>query len=147
MSPENVTRLKALLIQQEKIKLFPYVDTTGNITIGAGRNLTARGISQEEAVWLLEDDMDNFMAQLPIALPWCAELDDERFSGLVSIAFNMGMHGLLECVQLLDFLKAGKWRQAHDDCLGLLAAKQAPDRYAQIAQIFLNGELPDGYSA
>lgn len=138
MSPENILKLKALLIQQEGMKLFPYMDTTGNITIGAGRNLTARGISNAEALGLLDDDMAYFIEHLPNALPWCLKLGDARFSGLVSIAFNNGMARLMDFHQMLDALETGQWQKAHDECLSSI---QAPTRYNQIAAIFLTGQL------
>ena len=135
------TKLKALLIQQEDLKLFPYTDTTGNITIGVGRNLSARGVSQPEALGMLDDDILWFTSKIVESLPWASQLSDNRFCGVISIAFNIGLHGLLECNTLLNYLEAGHWQSAHDDCLGLLAAKQAPARYTQIANIFLTDQI------
>ena len=137
----DTAKLKSLLIEQEGLKLLPYKDEAGNITIGVGRNLTARGISQLEALGMLEDDILWFTSKILQNLSWASQLSQERFFGLVSIAFNIGLHGLLECVDLLGYLRAQEWQKAHDDCLSLLAAKQNPLRYTQIANIFLTGNL------
>jgi GH24 family phage-related lysozyme (muramidase) len=40
ISAEIKTKVKSLLILHENCKLFPYIDTTGNLSIGYGRNLT-----------------------------------------------------------------------------------------------------------
>ena len=37
------------LIRDEGLRLFPYTDTVGKLTIGVGRNLTDAGISADEA--------------------------------------------------------------------------------------------------
>jgi GH24 family phage-related lysozyme (muramidase) len=141
MDNDTRIKLKGLLIQQEDLRLMPYTDITGNITIGVGRNLSVRGISKPEALSLLDDDIDYFSQKLEIALPWLSNLDSGRYLGVFSIAFNMGLHGLLGCDDLLSYLENKQWQQAHDDCLGLLAAKQDKLRYTQIASIFLTGNL------
>ena len=47
-----------LLIRHEGIKLKPYHCTSGKLTIGIGRNLEDRGITKEEAIYLLNNDND-----------------------------------------------------------------------------------------
>lgn len=52
-----ITVLKDMLIRHEGLKLKPYRDTVGKLTIGAGRNLNDLGISEREAMFLLDNDI------------------------------------------------------------------------------------------
>lgn len=60
------------LIEHEVLKLKPYYCPAGKLTIGVGRNLEDKGISQKEAVFLLKNDIDECIADL-------AELFKEKF--------------------------------------------------------------------
>ena len=46
--------LNALLIRHERLRLKPYTDTVGKLTIGVGRNLTDMGLTQDEVLLLLQ---------------------------------------------------------------------------------------------
>ena len=43
--------------RHEGLRLFPYNDTTGHLSIGYGRNLTSNGISTQEAEIMLKSDI------------------------------------------------------------------------------------------
>jgi lysozyme len=60
----DVDALTADLIRDEGLKLKPYTDTVGKLTIGIGRNLTDRGISRQEALVLARNDVDAAAAEL-----------------------------------------------------------------------------------
>lgn len=141
MDNDTRVKLRALLIQQEEMRLKPYTDISGDITIGVGRNLTVRGISQLEALGLLDDDMDYFVGAIQEKLPWASKLSQDRFLGLVSVCFNVGINGLLNFKQMLTALQSENWIAAHNQCLNSKAAEIDPARYNQIAQIFLTGSL------
>lgn len=42
-----------MLIRHEGLRLKPYKDSVGKLTIGVGRNLDDKGITKEEAMHLL----------------------------------------------------------------------------------------------
>ena len=50
--------VKAQLKVDEGVKLKPYKDTVGKLTIGCGRNLDDIGISYTEVDYLLENDLN-----------------------------------------------------------------------------------------
>ncbi|HEX4373882.1 MAG TPA: hypothetical protein VHZ50_11320, partial [Puia sp.] len=78
MFTQAIKSLKELLIKQEGIRLFPYTDTTGHLTIGVGRNLVDTGIRNDEALYMLDNDIEYFNEKLEEALPYYRELDDSR---------------------------------------------------------------------
>ncbi len=130
-----------MLMRQEGYKQHPYMDSTGNISIGYGRNLKAVGVSQGEALTLLGNDITKALTALNGALPWVSKMCEARQIGLSSLCFNLGINGLLKFKNMLLALKGEDWEKANEELLNSLGAKQAPNRYAEIAKIFLTGVL------
>ena len=131
--------IREQLIRDEGRSLKPYQDTAGKLTIGVGRNLSDRGISHAEALYLLDNDIADFTKQLATALPWAGALDEARFGALVNMAFNMGVDGLLEFKQMLAALRVGNWDKAADDLLDSLYAQQVGDRAVRLANQIRTG--------
>ena len=52
-----MNRIKAQLVRHEDLRLKPYLCTAGKLTIGIGRNLDERVVSQKEAYAILERDI------------------------------------------------------------------------------------------
>ena len=103
------------LQQDEGLRLKPYKDTVGKLTIGYGRNLDDEGITQYEAEQLLQHDVDGVRIALATNLPWTHDLDDARHGVLANMAFNMGIHGLMEFHQMLAAAQAGDYDKAADE--------------------------------
>ena len=53
----DLDALKKQLIMHEGLKLTPYRCTADKLTIGVGRNLDDVGITQDEAEYLLDNDI------------------------------------------------------------------------------------------
>ena len=133
--------LKDMIIRHEGNKLYPYYDTTGHITIGVGRNLSSRGITQIESNELLENDLYYFTTQLQDTLASFNELDDARKAVLIDMCFNLGLKGLLKFKKLLDAIQKKDWITASSEIMLSKAANQAPNRYKELAQIIRTGNL------
>ena len=86
--------LKNIIIQHEGLRLLPYTDTTGNLTIGVGRNLKTQGISKEEAMILLTNDLKRCDLELT-QFSWYQALDQVRKEAIIELVFNMGMSRVL----------------------------------------------------
>lgn len=82
-------RLADQLVIHECLRLFPYTDSVGKLTIGVGRNLSDVGLSRAEAFELLSNDIDK-AERAAVALPWYAALDQVRQNAVVELIFNMG---------------------------------------------------------
>lgn len=80
------------LIAHEGLRLKPYVDTVGKLTIGVGRNLTDKGISTTEALSMLDHDLDEVVADLA-TFPWFLTLDAIRQRACCDLRFNLGPRG------------------------------------------------------
>lgn len=141
MNPETRQKLKSLLVQDENYKQFPYVDTTGHLTIGIGRNLTDRGISLNEALFLLDQDALYFSSKLAQILSFWDELNEARQIVLVNMCFNLGVQGLLGFKDMLEALSKKDHQTAAKEIINSKAAIQCPNRYHSLANIMLTGEI------
>jgi lysozyme len=130
-----------LVKRHEGLRVKPYRDTTGHLTIGYGRNLDAEGISEREAEGLLTNDLAGVTARLAELEIW-PHLDEVRQSVLVDMAFNLGYQGLMGFQGMFLALEQGNYNQAADHIYNSKAARQAPERYAELYRMMLTGNWP-----
>lgn len=135
-------RLESLLKKHEGLRLTPYTDTTGHLTIGYGRNLADVGISQEEAGLMLHNDIQRTASDLERACPWITSLDVVRAMVLVNMAFNLGVPGLMAFKQTLAEVQAGRWESAARAMLSSKWADQVGQRAKDLAQMMQTGKWP-----
>jgi lysozyme len=128
------------LIRDEGIRLKPYLDTTNHITIGVGRNLTDKGISRDEALLLLDNDIDAALVELRVALPWFVALDEVRQRVLANMAFNLGLPKLLGFHNTLRAIANGDWPAAAAGMRASLWAQQVGKRAERLAAMMASGE-------
>jgi lysozyme len=84
-------KLKKELIRDEGIRLKPYRCTAGKLTIGIGRNLDDKGISEAEAIVLLENDITECLNDCKVIFgtEW-NKFSDARKRVFVNMRFNLG---------------------------------------------------------
>ena len=136
-------RLLRHLERDEGLRLKPYTDTVGKLTIGIGRNLTDVGISEGEARALLENDIDRAEANLDRALPWWRGLDAVRQEIMVNLTFNLGIGGLLTFKNTLAAIKAGLWANAARGLRASKWARQVGARAERLASAMETGKFGD----
>lgn len=134
----NVDRVKLTqtLKTFEGLKLTPYVDTKGNVTIGYGHNLTGYTITQDEAETLLNDDIDAVIAALdaqPTSVICFDCINSVRQQVLVEMAYQLGVGGLLQFRRMLGAVQRKDFNLAADEILASAAAQECPDRFASLA--------------
>jgi lysozyme len=91
MTPEQIAKLRSDLTRDEALRLKPYRDSVGKLSIGVGRNLDDKGISEAEAEFMLTNDITEHLALLDKYLPWWRTLDEARQLALANLAFNLGV--------------------------------------------------------
>lgn len=141
MTPDELTMVRNLLASDEDFRQFPYTDTTGNLTIGFGRNLNSVGISRPEAQELLTNDINYFAAAIADSHSFFDGLCPARKLVVIDICFNVGLNGFSKFVLLLAALGEGNYEQAAIEILQSKAAAQLPKRYQRLAQMMRTGEL------
>jgi lysozyme len=127
--------IKELLKKHEGLRLKPYRDTVGVLTIGYGRNLESRGITEQEADMMLENDIKWFTRQLQMELPWFDSKPENVKTVLVNMAFNLGVGGLLGFKNTLKLIEDGKYEEASKAMLKSLWAQQVGARAVELSQM------------
>mgnify|MGYP006208816685 CR=1 FL=1 len=75
--------------RDEGLRLKPYRCTADKLSLGYGRNLDDVGISEDEAEYLLANDIRRVVAELYNALPWFSALPELWQRALANMAFQM----------------------------------------------------------
>ncbi len=132
--------LTARLIAHEGLRLKPYRDTAGKLTIGVGRNLDDVGLTRAEALFLLAGDIAAVRGALDRRWPWWRAMDPVRRDVLTELAFNLGASGLASFKDFLGLLKTGAFAAAASDLLGTQWAGQVGDRAQQLAVLLRTGQ-------
>lgn len=148
--------LREILILHEGVRLKPYDDKTGKtvrsgdelqgkITIGVGRNLTDRGISQSEMNTLLNADIRE-AERAAATYDFYADLGEPRQAVVVSMIFNLGVSGWAKFRRTHKLIRAGKYEQAAMEMVTDRHgntnpwAEQVGDRALHLAQIMRTGK-------
>ncbi|AQN32323.1 lysozyme [Pseudoalteromonas phage PHS21] len=137
----NKTKLAEQLKKHEGLKLKPYTDTVGKLTLGVGRNLIDKGITEQEALFMLNNDVDYFYRKLSKKLTWFKTLDDARQNVLVNMAFNLGIAGLMSFKKMLLACEHGNFKIAATEMLNSKWAKQVGNRAVELSEQMRTGEF------
>jgi lysozyme len=150
------------LIASEGLRLQVYQDTLGIDTIGIGRNLEDRGITKEElddldipsidhvyeygiteadAVYLANNDVQIVEDELVRAHPCVDRLDSVRQLILTDMAFNMGVPRLCKFVKMWNAIHEEDYPTAAKEMLDSRWANQVKSRSTILANAMHNGEF------
>jgi lysozyme len=132
--------LESQIKRDEGLRLQPYKDSLGKLTIGYGRCLETRGISKDEAEYLLANDLSAVKLEVGKRFQWSSQLSAPRLAVLHNMAFNMGTEGLGRFVKFLAHAKDGEFDAAAIEMLDSAWAKQVGDRATKLAHQFASGE-------
>lgn len=127
------------LKRDEGVRLKVYLDSRGIATIGVGRNLRDVGISEGEALALLEADIARTTADLDRTIPWWVTLDEVRQRVLMNMAFQLGAAGLLGFHQTLAMVRAGDYAGAAREMLISTWAEQTGPRAQRLSNMMRDG--------
>ena len=122
--PRAAETLEQRVTRHEGLRLHPYRDTVGKLTIGIGRNLDDVGITRAEALQLLANDLEAARRDLAGHLPWVFKLDRIRQEVMIELTFNMGIEKVLTFHDFLGFMERGDFGSA---ALDLSHTKWASD--------------------
>ncbi|WP_444931567.1 glycoside hydrolase family protein [Microbulbifer sp. SSSA002] len=135
--------LKKYLVEQllshEGVELKTYKCSAGRLTIGVGRNLSDRGVSYDEALILLRNDIDFYFGEVSEKLDFFNSLSMKRKAVLVNMAFNLGVAGLMGFKNMLAAIAAGDYEQAAEEMLNSLWAKQVGNRAIELSKTMIAG--------
>lgn len=141
LTPDYRNKLKTMLLTEEGYRQFPYTDITGHLTIGIGRNIQEVGITIEEALHLLEQDIMRCEHDFWKCLPVYPELSDPRKCVLLDMCFNLGIVKLMQFRKMIDALNKKDYSLAAQEMMDSDWAKQVGHRADKLARIMETGYL------
>jgi lysozyme len=150
------------LVSHEGLVLTVYQDTLGIDTIGIGRNLKDRGITEEEldyigvpsieavyehgiselgAYYLARNDVEIVETELVRAHPCVDKLDSVRQLILMDMAFNMGVPRLCKFKNMWAAIHEEDFITAAKEMLDSRWANQVKSRATKLAHAMHHGEI------
>ena len=133
-------RLAAQLRLHEGVEHKPYKCTAGYLTIGVGRNIEKRGLSDDEIDYILNNDVDIATSELASTFDWFAGLDDVRMRVVVDMVFNLGMPRFKQFQNMLAAIEAQDWPEAAAQMMDSRWAKQVGARAERLRDMMETGE-------
>lgn len=133
--------LKKLIKRHEGLRLFPYKCSAGKTTIGYGRNLEDRGISEREAEVLLDADLA--IAKQNLYEVFGSKIDnfsEKRHAALVDMIFNLGLPRFKGFKKMIEAIKNDNWFLAAQESLRSKWADQVGHRAVEDAFYLRSGE-------
>ena len=90
----NLKALHDQIIDHEGLRLKPYRCTAGKLTIGIGRNLDDKGINEDEARFMMANDLAECAADLESIFPGqFQKLPENIQMALMDMRFQLGPGG------------------------------------------------------
>lgn len=128
--------IKKMIRGHEGLRLKPYRDTKGVLTIGYGLNLED-GITLEEAEYLMASRIKRAAADLASVFPNCAKWHPRIHAAMLSMMYNLGKTRFLKFERMIAAIRAGDWGLAVAEMKDSLWFQQVPNRVEEIARMIL----------
>ena len=142
----NRQELARQLIVHEGLKLYPYRCSANKLTIGVGRNIEERGIAEDEALYLLNNDIDLSIKELTNEFAWFEKISETRQAAFIDLHFNMGMNRLLGFKKTLSLVERAvegdaSWQDVAHELLDSRWSEQVGSWAHVIADMIALGDL------
>ena len=135
----DLTATTELLKRHEGLALKSYLCPVGILTVGYGRNLQDKGISEAEAELLLANDIDQVVREVTHYFDWFNRLNNARKSVIINMVFNLGLTGFKKFIRLIKALEIGYYVGASNEMRDSLWARQVGARAIELADAMENG--------
>jgi lysozyme len=135
---------ESLIRAEEGVSNPVELDTLGFPTGGVGHKdstlVVGTVLSEEQISAWFASDFISHSDGIKARWPAYYTLDPVRQAYVVSMAFQLGVSGVLGFPHTLGCLSAGDWQGAHDGVLASLWHQQTPNRCERCAMALLTGE-------
>ncbi len=137
---QNAYTIAAKLIEKHEGRRNKlYYDTLGLGSIGVGRNLVGKGLTEDEIDYLFRNDLNDGFGICHRLCPSFEKLSPNRQAALVDLSF-MGEQRLAGFKKMFAAFEAKDWQKAHDECLDSKWAKDVgPIRSKDVSELILQG--------
>lgn len=120
--------VKERLKEWEGCVLKAYECPNGYTSIGIGRNLDTTGITEEEALLLLDNDIVECFRALDKQWEIWRTFPERAQMIVLDLVFNMGINTWMSFRKTRAYMELGEWEKAGDELLNSKYAKQVGRR-------------------
>lgn len=120
---------------------MPYQCPAGKWTVGWGRNIQERGISEDEAELMLRNDIRDSKNELTLHFGFFDRLDEVRQMALIDMHFNMGYTKLSKFVNMIKAFYREDYEAAADEAVDSKWYRQVKSRGVEVVAMIRTGEL------
>ena len=103
------------LIDHEGLEKKAYRCPAGKLTVGVGRNLEDKGLTEEEALFLLRNDIAECEDDLRSIFTEYDALDESRKRALIDMRFNLGPSRFRQFKKMIAAVKEKDFSRAADE--------------------------------
>ena len=129
-----IRQAATLVERHEGRRSLAYEDHLGNTTIGVGRNLDGKGLSNNEIDILLINDLVECFEDLS-RFRWFSKASETQQAAFMDWRFQLGAAGIRKFKQTLIYLDQGDYTQASKEMINSVWANQTPGRAREIARM------------
>ena len=123
-------KVKKMLMRHEGVMCHLYTCKANKVSIGIGRNLTDVGITEDEAMYLLNNDIKKVTDGLTLNCGIWRTFPEEARIVCIDLAFNLGIEGFMRFRKTRELMELGLWLEASEELLRSNYATQLPNRSA-----------------
>ena len=135
ISPFLIGESKILLKKHEGFRSKPYKCTAGKLTIGYGRNIEDNGITVDEALFLLENDIKKTIDSCNSNFSWFKDSSSNVQLVVVNMVFNMGLNGFKKFKKTINLIENKEYKKASIEMLNSHWAKQVKGRALELSEL------------
>jgi lysozyme len=128
-------KIREMIKEHEGFSSTPYMDTEGNLTIGYGRNLEGKGVSQHEAEYLLNGDINDCLYDLMMIFGRFYDFPEDVQHVLVDMRFNLGPGGFRSFKLMISALKDWQFEEAAKEMKDSKWYEQVPNRAKKLVKM------------
>ena len=133
-----------VLIKHEGMSAFPYKCSENKLTIGIGRNLESNGISEDEMMYMAQNDVKRIKEELNKNFGAWRTMPSDARKVCIWMTFQMGITGFMKFRKTRQLMELGMWLEASEEILDSKYNLQTPSRCAynsrQLALCGQNGK-------
>lgn len=136
----DVLKIEEQIMRHEGFSSTVYKDPAGNLAIGYGRNLESKGITKDEALILLRNDIAESEVDLfKIFGKLILKMDNNRRHALIDMRYNLGATGFREFKWMIWAIKDRDFVRAAQEMRDSLWYEQVGDRGKKLRNMMLHG--------
>ena len=132
---------KDLITLHEGRMLKAYIDTVGKVTVGVGRNISDKGIRDDEADLMLKNDMQEAWDECA-KYPWFLGLSEARKAACLDVQFNLGAARFRTFSKFISAMSMGDWETAAAELAASKWATQVGTRARHIEDLIRAEKWP-----